>query len=89
MSLNFLPKDIENIIYEKKNELEHSIKFSKVLNELTKFVSKRQKLVEYHYEWNSDIWELWCYNEHDTIICGESLKNGYVLIQLYDEYDEY
>lgn len=84
MSLNFLPKEIENIIIEDKNSIEHSIKYSKVMEELKIFHKKR--MTEYTCGWNDHIWELWCYQGHMTTVYEISLKYGYNIIPYHDNY---
>lgn len=83
--MKFLPKEIEDIINIKKNELDLSSKYNKVLEELKKEIKNREH-IEYRYSRNHDVLELWCFNDY-KISVGEERKDGYNLVIMNDSYD--
>jgi len=74
MSLDFLPKEIEEIIKQNVSEIEqYGKRFQKLKEEL-----KQYEKAEYTYELNEDVWELWCFKGHDTCVVSEHPEHGYM-----------
>ena len=63
MSLDFLPAELENIIDNYSQQIQHQINFAKYADELKFATSIRQEDIEYSYGLNGDTWELWCYHD--------------------------
>jgi hypothetical protein len=58
--LDFLPNDIEDIIFNYKTGVETHEKYKNCLCELKEVSKQREKNVEYYLALNDDINELWC-----------------------------
>jgi len=84
MSLDFLPKEIEDIINENTKQVEHMERFKKYSEEL-----KKVERAEYTYHLNENVWELWCFKGYNVVVLEEHIFGGFEYEVLEEETNDY
>ena len=81
MSLNILPLDIENIIKQNRNEMEHSEKYKKVLKEMKEKKENREKNMSCRVRMENRIWV--CEIRHNKYEGRDFIKGVKTIIKVF------